>query len=358
MESLEKKQADLIAACRFPLMLLVVFIHTVPGVLSPYGTVFHQVDLFMPLSRGIAQVLATLAVPGFYLLSGFLFFKKIEILTRSIYFEQIRKRAYTLLIPYLFWNLFFVALILLKNFLYVAKGMEVDDFYTQIQQYSFLEILGTKEFPINYPLWYLRDLMVMVLLAPVFYLFTKFLGVFGVALLIAINLAGFDSQVPGLNVFAITYFGIGSYLALNKINFLVPFSRVKYIAFIGATGGAILACFLVDSPYFKLVNRGYIFLGLITFFNGMHLLIQHRAVKERLLFLSGPVFFIYCTHGMYVIELLKGFFSRTFLAHTDLGLLVIYFLITFLVMASCTVAYRVLIKLFPSLLAKVLGGRA
>lgn len=357
MDILEKKQSELINACRFPLMVLVVLIHGGAAVLSPYSTFFNNVDMFELISRGISQNLATIAVPCFFLISGFLFFKNINNFTSQVYFNQLRKRAFTLLIPYLLWNILFIGVILLKNYIFIAKGVEVDDLYHLLHKKMWVELLWSDEFPINYPLWYLRDLICMVLLAPAFYFYFRYLNIFGVLLIILINLLGIDTGIPGLSITGLTYFGIGSYLALNKRNIRVEFSAVNYLCLIGAILFGSLSYYFIDTPYFLFLNRMYIIFGIVTFFNGIAFLIKNRNVKLNLMRLAAPVFFIYCVHAFYFIEFLRGFFSRTFLAHSEFGLIITYFLITPLVLSICIALYYVLVRFFPIVMSLLLGYR-
>src|SRR5690606_36134201 len=118
--------------------------------------------------------------------------------------------------------------------IFIAKGAEVDDLYHVLHRNTWVELWWLNEFPINYPLWYLRDLICMVLLAPVFYFYFRYLSIFGVLLIILINLLGIYTEIPGLSITALTYFGIGAYLALNKKNIRVEFSAVSYLGLIGA----------------------------------------------------------------------------------------------------------------------------
>lgn len=97
------KITDAIKVLRFPLAVLVVYIHYAP---------FQRVDLWAltAVDRPITTTLYTLfsflvgsvAVPIFVAISGYLYFIKIgNHFSRAQYIKQSRKRVYTLAIPYL-----------------------------------------------------------------------------------------------------------------------------------------------------------------------------------------------------------------------------------------------------------------
>ena len=158
---------------RFPLIVLVVFIHSNPEcIMSPwsYGMPFSSKTFFTLTQVGIQKVIAATAVPGFFFMSGYLFFYNVDNYNLDTYLSKLHRRIWTLLIPYLLWNTFPVIYPLL---LYFFRDIP----------YSFSEWLssywdagGDYHFPANFPLWYVRDLMVACLMTPVFWFLIKRLG--------------------------------------------------------------------------------------------------------------------------------------------------------------------------------------
>lgn len=357
MEKREKQQSELITAVKFPLIILVVLIHSGPAVENGYAVLFLGKDLFGPLYTVISQNIATIAVPCFFLISGFLFFKSSEDFTKELYVEKILKRVRTLVIPYLIWNGMYIAAVFLKNYVFQLAGRPHDAMFLNLAAFSLPEMFWTRQFPINYPLWYLRDLICMVILSPVIFLYFRYLKFWGFIILLALNLFNIQTGVPGLSLTAFTYFGLGAYLAIHQKNIITEFLALKYPCLIAALLFGTLAAFHFDSSYFKALNSLYIISGVVTFFNVVYYMIQNEKVKAWLFWLSTPVFFIFCAHGIYIIEILRGYFSRQSLAYTDLGLIVSYFLITIITLIVCIVAYHVLFRLMPGVMNVLLGGR-
>ena len=108
-----------------------------------------------------------LGVPMFFFISAVLFFKQCSFADLEKKYER---RVFSLLIPYLLWNTFFV-------FVYVAL-MHIPFF--QERMHMTPEVLGTPKQIFNAiihskctPLWFVKDLMLLTLLAPVILLLLR-----------------------------------------------------------------------------------------------------------------------------------------------------------------------------------------
>ena len=134
---------------------------------------FHDNEILgMPVNHATQNVisgwLGSLAVPLFFMLSGFLFFLKMPYGMKSI-LQKMRKRVRTVLIPYLigcsFCALFFIATAALP---FTSRFMN--------GELSFLSLplpdLIWKTFihpPLAFQLWFLQHLIAIVALAPLLY---------------------------------------------------------------------------------------------------------------------------------------------------------------------------------------------
>ncbi len=103
---LDAKSSDRLGSLRFPLIVGVVFIHAYgTEVRLAGGTVGMAQPAFLLdflrnlLSQGIARV----AVPTFFLMSGYFFFRDFS-WSAQAYKSKLLSRGRTLLIPYLIWN--------------------------------------------------------------------------------------------------------------------------------------------------------------------------------------------------------------------------------------------------------------
>lgn len=89
------------------------------------------------------------------------------------------------MIPYLFWNTFVLLLFLTAQSIPVTSDL-FSGANTLIRNFNFSDFLSaywnynTSSYPIDYPFWFIRDLMAIVLLTPVVYWWVTRLKQYGV----------------------------------------------------------------------------------------------------------------------------------------------------------------------------------
>jgi peptidoglycan/LPS O-acetylase OafA/YrhL len=170
---------------RFPLAVGVTFIHfnlsdglKINGIQHGLG----NPDWFFFIVNFISEVLVRINVPLFFVISGFLFFYRTDF-SETVYKHKLKSRAKTLLVPYLLWNsiailwklIFFLPV--LSSF---VRPVEIDLSFTRIINTFFFDtdnrgiFIGPVHaesspeiYPINDPLWYVRDLMLMAICSPI-----------------------------------------------------------------------------------------------------------------------------------------------------------------------------------------------
>ena len=151
-------ESGAISALRLPLAILVVFTHT------PYS--YSDSASSWIISRNLSLI----AVPGFFMISAYLLFAKDREWNWRIYKGKLKSRLSSLLLPYVFWNI--VALIVL-----FARQLVIEYvFHKQVNAKlvvnydlnDWLNVFGLLpgSMPLDFPLWYMRDLMLMVLISP------------------------------------------------------------------------------------------------------------------------------------------------------------------------------------------------
>ena len=114
-------QSQVISFLRFPLAVAVIMIHTSVSDITIGG---ERLAELMPLpvydfTYGFLDtVFMQVAVPLFFFISGFLFFFKETGFGLKEYGQKLKKRARTLLVPYIFWNLAMLAIMYLGQVLF------------------------------------------------------------------------------------------------------------------------------------------------------------------------------------------------------------------------------------------------
>ena len=104
--AVDEHTSKTISFARFPLIALVAFIHSY--IMMPYhgsSVTALEVPMFYNIEFLISEIIACIAVPLFFLISGFLFFYRLSDFTCKLYITKLKKRFKTLFIPYVFWSL-------------------------------------------------------------------------------------------------------------------------------------------------------------------------------------------------------------------------------------------------------------
>ena len=202
MSKSQTSQNEIFSQIRLPLIVLVTYAHSYGGVMEGYSVLGSGWDAYEELKIVMSQTLVKMAMPMFFVMSGYLFFVNVEAFNKEIYWQKIWRRVKTLLIPYIIWNL--------------LMALKLNGFNLSI----FVE-------PANMPLWFLRDLMIVSLFTPIIYIGVKKLKYWVFLLLLPVYLTGIWAIQPGPNPYAICFFTLGAYLSIKKINLIEVCLRLE-----------------------------------------------------------------------------------------------------------------------------------
>ena len=95
-----KHFSSVVTSLRFPLILLVVLIHTQP---VPPESLGNDHSLYVYVATLIKEVFTRMAVPAFFVFSGYYAFKGKNLEQTPTYLSETKKRVWTLIVPYLIW---------------------------------------------------------------------------------------------------------------------------------------------------------------------------------------------------------------------------------------------------------------
>lgn len=156
----------------------------------------------------LGGICGKLSVPIFLLISGYLFFREGSyVLTKELWTTKLKKRISSLLVPYLLWN--FIGYIIYA----LQAGFSFDDFFNS---FWVIDIPGRGgSSPIDGPLWYVRNLMIMVVISPIIAYMIKYTKYY----LILIMTILWIIQIPPFNKgigIAFYFFSLGGYLVMIK----------------------------------------------------------------------------------------------------------------------------------------------
>lgn len=329
-----------IAALKAPLIFFVVLSHV--------HNIYTDIETF----EKIIAIITKAIVPCFFLISGY-FFLKGKPLSYISYKEKIFKRFKTLFIPYVLWNIMplLVPLILcFTSFLFTNQLNKFLLYFNEvINDFSPVKIFwncrSNKElfYPANFPMWYIRDLILVIITSPIIYfLLNKLKIVFLLLCIIA-----FIAKIPFTN--AILFFSIGMFLSYNKIDIISLTHKYKEI--ILSISLIVFCLTFYDSS--TVLNNIYPLIGTFSLFS----LISICPYKLISFFhkLSKYCFFIYAVHAIYIYRVDKIIYKYTpdcFICHLSS-----YILVAIVSYFIGILMYIFLKKLSPKSLSILCGNR-
>jgi surface polysaccharide O-acyltransferase-like enzyme len=161
-----------ITVLRFPLAVLVVFIHNYPSELA-----WKEIDIpaYVEIIRStIRDFWGLLAVPTFFLISGYLFFAKPKP------FNVIVKSKFRgIVVPYILWTVIAILIFfLLQSFslskpYFSSKPELIIENWNTTDYLSAFWAFGHNDSPFIGPFWYLRNLIILMIISPLIKILCK-----------------------------------------------------------------------------------------------------------------------------------------------------------------------------------------
>ncbi len=320
--------------------ILVVYIHY--NVTSEFPTVCgfntNWIQYF------IRHILGSLAVPTFFCISGYLFFQGIE--TMKDVKEKMKKRAKTLIIPYLIGC--FICFIIT-----LFSQEEPIEF---LQSKSVAEQLFYIFFPrYNQPLWYVRNLILIVLISPLLFYVRQlgFLVVLGIPAFI-LSTVHFPYVICGQFIASVYWFMLGAYFFWKPFNKYLSFALLAYVIanlFFFTPKGWIE----VETSLWQIFGTTAGVVGLWAFYDIIiskkFNLKDHRFLK----FCCLSTFFVYVYHMCLLGKVCR--LCTNICGSGEIGSLVTFLfapLVTFCILVAL---FWIMNKYIPQVLSVILGGR-
>lgn len=157
------------------------------------------------LGDGIGQI----AVPGFFMISAYLFYRNFS---WDKLMDKWNSRIKSVLVPFIVWNfLYYLGYVIGSRLPWmtdvVGKGVIPFNLYAAVD--------AVIHYTYNYVFWYLYQLILLILLAPVLYGLLKHKSV-GICFQILVwVLMVMGGKLPQLNLDALAYYSFAAFLALH-----------------------------------------------------------------------------------------------------------------------------------------------
>lgn len=364
---------------RFPLAVAVLTIHIWnQNALNMQGQLVepHHIPLFREINIFIDSFLRHQCVPIYFFISGFVFFLGVD-WNRETYFRKLKNRVRTLLIPYLIWNTAAIAILTIKylpflecfrtnysDFHFSFKALlscfwnYTDGFYPILLEQRDPFAMTGGIWPINIPLWFLRDLMIVVAATPLLYRLLKSRkGKYTVTALGAVWFISGYWNLWHVNqlLCAFFFFSWGAYLSIRKKDMQTEFARYFRLSM---WAYPLLGLLYVEAVHWYpeaalTINRLNILAGLLFAYNAASWLLEHNICRPNP-FLAASSFFIYVTHYM-IHSRLRRIISVLLRPESDMGFVAVYTLTTILVVGLLLGLFLLMKRYTPQFLKIAIG---
>lgn len=355
---MDKTQSTTINYLRFILIIAVIILHAYTVTLGVEWLKSGH-PLYKFLGYNLSLHFGNIGVPFFFFISGYLFFYS----GKPNYFQKLKSRFHSLVIPYLLWNTLTILL-----FYLMQQIPFTESFFSGVNKavgnYSFLDFLrafgdnGNWDFgngkPILPTYWYIRNLIVLAILSPLIYAFNYYLKIYW---LLPIGLAWLLTPHMALVYCSIFAFGTGAYLGLNQTDIKLSGKWFK-------AGWIVCLCLLgilnynIYYPVNSIISVAALRLFIICAIPVIYTVVYHLVNRGWKLpsKMVDSAFFIYSFHFFFIMALLKYEF-KLFPAASD-GLSVLFYLSSIIITFYISYGvYCLARKLTPKLLALLCGDR-
>jgi len=359
----EKLQSQTIDYLRFPLIVAVVFIHSYSSVVTIEG-VDIGVDITYPIFDNfryfISVILAAVAVPLFFFISGFLFFFKINSFNLDVYANKIKKRFHSLVIPYIFWNVLTLFVLFIAhtippiNSLFSGEKLSIIDYSLSDFFKAFWGGADGVGFPILITFWFIRDLIIIVLFSPLVYFSIRYLQFFPVLLLFFVWFLRMDTTI-GFSSVCWFFFSAGAYFSINKLNLVSCFHKISLVTFVFYPIIVVLDLLTKEFNFNIYIHKIGIILGILFLFNFISKNLSEGKLNTSQ-FLSNASFFVFAIHEPWLTFIRKILF-KILNPNSELSYIFAYFIPPLTIIIIALLMYYILERIIPQFLKIITGGR-
>lgn len=358
---IDKQTSDTINIVKFIAIILVCYLHSYKDGLNFNGyTVTFEIPLWFEIIRySIAKIIGPIAVPSFFFLSALLIYRK-----NIIWKDVLKKKLKTLLFPYMIMNTigiasFFVLQHIPSLSLFFSKPENIISNW-QIMDWVNAYIGYRDGYPMLYPLWFIRNLIILnIFCIPIKFFIKKYNLTFIIILLMLYLFSNLTYINANIILFekSVLYWSLGCFCCINNIKFktIANFVEKYYILLIYII--CCIASYVMHHSnimFSDVINKITIFMGVFVLLSIVYN-IKNIHIKDKLLKLAPYTFSIYLFH-----EFSLTFFRKLLgavLPSTINYIALEYILCPLVIIIYCIILSIFLKKICPKLYSIITGGR-
>lgn len=303
--TISKEISETIRFMRFPLAVLVVFIHA-----NGMGGA-HFI---------MARIVAQIAVPLFFMISGCLFFNGVEKWDWNKYISNLQKRIYSLVIPYILW----ITLWLLFNAFFLHDGNTIDYIKCHLYLGIFVHCnitdtgyidwsghMGMMRVPLLIPFWYIRDLMIVVIFSPIIYWMLRKVRIVYISILLLMYVTMFNPLDGLIDTRALVFFSLGGFISYKHI-------EASFSPKIAVFSSILFFLFVIINISLRQLLPITVLIGMTAFYtvsywmvNSMHVTIPKCFVNSTFFVFAFHYFILTLIESMCCVYILNVFVAST-----------------------------------------------
>lgn len=344
---LTSRQSDALRIATFMATVMVVLRHSFN--LHRYyanGEPWMAVTDFNIATQRFFTEFTGVAVPAFFFMSGFLFFRDLNDWRECL--PKWRKRIKTLLLPYILWNLILLCLVL-GAYSFPALRLQLEETYGLKLSMAWILDKMTLH-PVMGHFWYIRTLMIFLIFAPILYLILLNNALsFIVLFILARSWIAIDTGI--LSTEGALFFYCGCWLATHgglpqALPFLHWFWLVPIIAY---------NYYIIYFSHNGVIVPGGIAITMFVSWQLCLILADVKCIRQCLLKLNSHSFFLYALHETMVSGM--TLMVSKYLPHTPLNSFLAYWLCFAIVLLTCLAVSYLLKRIAPNWHSILSGGR-
>ena len=352
-----------ISYLRLVLVLALVFLHyggLHGSSLSPFQGYQGQELPVASILISFVLYLGFTAVPAMSAISGYLFFKGATRLRPPRFSEKWRRRAISLVLPFLIWSAGFAALAYAVH--QITPGVFASDFARGGRgPFAMLgdAVLGLTRTPVAFQLWFVRDLIVTIAVSPVIWILMARIPRVTLALALFPWVLDHDLFIfQRLDV--PLFFAFGAACAMHgwrpdlPARWIVPVFVLFLVVVMARTVAPHFVGYATGLD-FDIATAAMRVLGALAVWNASALAL-HGRFAAWVLAHSHMAFFIHAAHYPPIL-FVKLALARLVDTQTEFGQILLYFATVGLVIALLLAAARLLHHVAPALFQILSGGR-
>lgn len=344
-----QKLSRSIETLRFPLILLIICLHCYTST----SAVTRGHDIYFRLIYPVSLWMGETGVPAFFFISGLLFFY-----SKKTFLQKIESRFHTLLIPYLFFN----ALILCGYLCLMHFGKSIIILGKDLADYTLIDYIRAfwdrgvwdhgNGSPMLCPLWYIRNLMILVIISPIIFHIVKYTKLL---FPVFFGLLWINAHDSAYTFQSLTMFSLGAYFSICDKNPIEVFDKYKrlfvgvflFLAFMDFLHLFVPVPFALPFHRLSLVTNTFFCISFLGEF-----LYRHHLYSS---FLSKSAFFVFCIHYPFVTNLRPIFTMIN--GQSDIIHVFLYLGAVIGVTILCVLVFVLLKRMMPGLVNVVTGNR-